>query len=323
MTFALPICIAIFVSCLALWVLRRPGRLPLDSPNERSLHQLPVPRGGGIAIWAGMLAASAWLPTMEPWLLPWLLLVAVSLWDDQRNVSVPVRLAAQVAAAGGWLWAAGVGGMPDFLLAMLVVMWMTNLYNFMDGSDGLAATMTIIGFGVYAIAAAHGGLAVAPTIGVVAAATLPFLALNWPPARIMLGDVGAVPLGFLAAVFGIGGWRADAWPPWFPILVFLPFIADATLTLARRLLSGATVWRAHRDHVYQRLVRMGLGHRGTLAVYAGLMCGTGASALTALLRAPATGPSVLGIWVVVLLLYYTGIGYHWHRSDQGLNESKC
>jgi UDP-N-acetylmuramyl pentapeptide phosphotransferase/UDP-N-acetylglucosamine-1-phosphate transferase len=139
----------------------------------------------------------------------------------------------------------------------------------------------------------------------------------------MLGDVGAVPLGFLAAVFGIGGWRAGYWPPWFPVLVFLPFIADATVTLARRILSRAKVWQAHRDHYYQRLVCMGFGHRGTLVIYSALMAGTAISALAALIRAPDAGARVLALWIAALLLLYAGIGYHWNRGNKGLNESKC
>jgi UDP-N-acetylmuramyl pentapeptide phosphotransferase/UDP-N-acetylglucosamine-1-phosphate transferase len=323
MTLVLPPCIAIFVSWLALGLLRRSGRLPVDVPNARSLHQLPIPRGGGIAIWAGMLAGSAWLAQPQPWLAPLLLLVGVSLWDDRRGTSVPLRLAVQLGAAIGWLWADRPVAWPDALLAVLAIAWMTNLYNFMDGSDGLAATMTVIGFGAYAVGAGHAGRPEALVIATVVAATIPFLVLNFPPARIMLGDVGAVPLGFLAAVFGIGGWRAGYWPAWFPVLVFLPFIADATLTLARRTLSGAKVWQAHRDHYYQRLVRMGLGHAGTLAVYSALMVGTATSAMAALMRAPHAGASVLGLWVAVLLLLYAGIGYHWNRGNKGLNESKC
>jgi UDP-N-acetylmuramyl pentapeptide phosphotransferase/UDP-N-acetylglucosamine-1-phosphate transferase len=322
MTLVLPPCIAIFVSWLALCVLRRSGRLPVDMPNARSLHRLPIPRGGGIAIWAGMLAGSAWLAQPQPWLAPLLLLVGVSLWDDRRGISVPLRLAVQIGAAIGWLWADGPVAWPHALLAVLAIAWMTNLYNFMDGSDGLAATMTVVGFGAYAVGAAHAGRPDAPIIATVVAATIPFLVLNFPPARIMLGDVGAVPLGFLAAVFGIGGWRAAYWPAWFPVLVFLPFIADATLTLARRALSGAKVWQAHRDHYYQRLVRMGLGHAGTLAVYSALMLGTAASALAALMRAPDAGASVLALWGAVLLLLYAGIGYHWNRGNKGRNESK-
>ncbi len=323
MNFMLSVSSAIFVSWLALRVLLRSGRLPVDSPNARSLHRLPVPRGGGVAILAGMLAGSAWLAQPQPWMASLLLLAGVSLWDDRHSVSVALRLTVQLIAAVGWLWVAGYRGLPGMLLAVLVIVWMTNLYNFMDGSDGLAAAMTVIGYGAYAIAADRAGMADAPIIAAVVAATIPFLVLNWPPARIMLGDVGAVPLGFLAAVFGLGGWQAGYWPAWFPVLVFLPFIADATVTLLRRLLSGERVWRAHRDHYYQRLVQMGLGHRGTLAVYSALMLGTAASALAALLQAPDAGATILGFWVVVLLLYYTGIGYYWHRGNKGLNESKC
>ena len=321
MTFILPVSIAIFISWLVLWALLRTGRLPLDQPNARSLHRSPLPRGGGIAIWAGVLAGSVGSP--QPWLAPLLLLVGVSLWDDRRGVSVLLRLAVQLVAALGWLWLGPPHAWLDLTLLVLAIVWMTNLYNFMDGSDGLAAMMTIVGFGAYAVAAGRAGLADAPVIAAVAAATIPFLVLNWPPARILLGDCGAVPLGFLAAVLGIGGWQAHSWPAWFPLLVFLPFIADATLTLGRRLLSGARVWRAHRDHYYQRLVRMGLGHHGALAVYSTLMLGTATSALAALVHAPASGASVLGLWLAALLLLYAGIEYHWQRGNKGLNECKC
>ncbi len=269
-----------------------------------------------------MLAGTAWLPQSQPWLSPLLLLIGVSLWDDRRGVSVSLRLAAQIAAAIGWLWLDGRVAWPQALFAALVIVWMTNLYNFMDGSDGLAATMAVVGFGSYAIAAGRAGHADAPIMATVAAATIPFLALNFPPARIMLGDVGAVPLGFLGAVFGIGGWCAGYWPAWFPPLVFLPFIADATLTLARRVLSRAKVWQAHRDHYYQRLVQMGLGHGGALALYGALMLGTATSALAALIRAPDAGARVLLSWVAALLLLYAGIGYYWNKGNKGLNESK-
>src|SRR5258708_34927226 len=130
----------------------------------------------------------------------------------------------------------------------------------------------------------------------------------------MLGDGGAVRLGFLAAVFGIGGWHAGYWPAWFPVLVFLPFIADATLTLARRILSRAKVWKAHRDHYYQRLGRMGLGHRGTVAVYSAPMLRTAASALAAAMRAPEAGTQVLLPWPAALLLLCAGDGEPWRSG---------
>jgi UDP-GlcNAc:undecaprenyl-phosphate/decaprenyl-phosphate GlcNAc-1-phosphate transferase len=322
MTLTLSFCAATFVSWLTLSVLRRSGHLPVDRPNSRSLHRLPVPRAAGIAIWTGMLAGSAWLQP-QPWLVPLLLLIGVSLWDDRRGISVWLRLVVQIVAVSWWLWLGESGTSPHLLIAGVATLWMTNLYNFMDGSDGLAAVMTVFGFGAYAIAAGRAGGADATIMATIVAAIIPFLALNFPPARVMQGDVGAVPMGFMAAVFGIGGWQAGYWPPWFPLLVFLPFIADATLTLARRQLSGAKVWRAHRDHSYQRLVRMGLGHGGTLAIYSSLMLGTAVSALAALVRAPDAGTHVLALWATVLLLLYSGIGYHWNRVNKGLDESKC
>jgi UDP-N-acetylmuramyl pentapeptide phosphotransferase/UDP-N-acetylglucosamine-1-phosphate transferase len=187
----------------------------------------------------------------------------------------------------------------------------------MDGSDGLAAAMSVIGFGTYAWAAAIAGAPDALVSLAIAAATLPFLARNFPPARIFLGDVGAVPLGFMAAVLGLEGIGSGYWPWWFPPLVFLPFIADATATLARRLATGANVLRAHRDHYYQRMVRLGVGHQGTLVLYLGLMVGVAVSAIAALRRAPGEGAVVLALWTVGLLLLYAGIGYHW-RKHQGL-----
>jgi UDP-N-acetylmuramyl pentapeptide phosphotransferase/UDP-N-acetylglucosamine-1-phosphate transferase len=316
----LPAGIAILVAWLALAFLRRPGRLPIDQPNDRSLHRQAVPRGAGLAIWAGAIAGSAWLPQPQSWLAPLLLVIAVSLWDDRSGVPVAVRLAAQVAAALAWIGFSTP--LPHALLAVATIVWMANLYNFMDGSDGLAAAMSVIGYGAYAAAAWRAEAAEAPVMLAVAAATVPFLVLNWPPARVFLGDVGAVPLGFLAAVLGIAGWQAQWWPAWFPLLVFLPFIADATVTLVGRFISGARVWEAHRDHHYQRLVRLGFGHAGTLALYTALMLGTAVSALAALIRAPDAGGVVLALWVTVLLLLFAGIGYHWSLQDKGFDESK-
>ena len=127
----------------------------------------------------------------------------MSHWDDRHGVSVALRLATQLFAALAWL------GFPELgvpsLLAVLAIVWMTNLYNFMDGSDGLAAAMSVIGFGAYAWAAAIAGAPDALVSLAIAAATIPFLARNFPPARIFLGDVGAVPLGFMAAVLGLSG----------------------------------------------------------------------------------------------------------------------
>jgi UDP-N-acetylmuramyl pentapeptide phosphotransferase/UDP-N-acetylglucosamine-1-phosphate transferase len=197
--------------------------------------------------------------------------IAISLLDDLRGLSAAVRLAAHLLAAT--LAAMTLfGGESPLLLAgaVLAIGWMCNLYNFMDGSDGLAGGMALFGFLAYAVAAWLAGSTQFALLNLaVAAAAAGFLTHNFHPARIFLGDAGSVPLGFLAATLGLNGWLQRDWTWWFPLLVFSPFIVDASVTLARRLLAGARVWEAHRDHYYQRLVQLGLGHRGTaLAEYA-------------------------------------------------------
>ena len=317
----LPAVIAVALSWLAIRVLlAHASRLPQDHPNARSLHTLPVPRAGGWAIWAGWLGATLWLPGSRPWLGPFLALVAVSLLDDRRGVHPLLRLGVQAGAALAWLWLAG-WPMPP-LIAVVLIVWMANLYNFMDGSDGLAAAMSLIGFGSYAAGAALAGASAAVPLGALAAATVPFLLYNLPPARIFLGDAGSVPLGFLAAVFGIAGCVEHWWPAWFPILVFLPFVADASATLALRLARGARVWRAHREHCYQRLVQMGWGHARTLAAYGGLMLATASSALAALVWDPSAGLPALALWTLVLGSLFALTEYHWRRRGAEFEESK-
>ena len=175
----------------------------------------------------------------------------------------------------------------------------------------------MFGFLAYAVAAALAGSTQFALLNLaVAAAAAGFLLHNFHPARIFLGDAGAVPLGFLAATFGVIGWLQHDWPWWFPLLVFSPFIVDASVTLTRRLLSGVRVWEAHRDHYYQRLVQLGLGHRGTaLAEYA-LMAVCGITALWAMTLAPDAQHLLLAcagaLYVAVILL----IERAWRMREQ-------
>jgi UDP-GlcNAc:undecaprenyl-phosphate/decaprenyl-phosphate GlcNAc-1-phosphate transferase len=319
----LPAAIAAAVAWVVLVVLLRPAAgLPLDRPNARSLHGRALPRGGGLSIWAGWFAGTIWIEGPKPWFFPLLAVIAVSLWDDRRGVHVLIRLAVQAAAAASWVWLAAPA--VNVVVAVIAIVWMANLYNFMDGSDGLAGAMTLVGFVAYATAAAAAGGGDAVLFLALAAGTAPFLFQNAPPARVFLGDVGSVPLGFLAAVFGIAGCSEGWWPLWFPVLVFLPFIADASVTLARRALRRARVWQAHREHFYQRLVQLGWGHEGTLKLYAALMLGCAGSAVAALLRRPQLGPALLALWSVLLVALYAAIEYYWRRKQsQGIHESKC
>ena len=305
--------ISFIVAALAVgWLARsRAARHALDEPNARSLHATPVPRTGGIGLLFGVAAGWAYAAPHLPWAF-WAalgLLIAVSLLDDLRGLSAAVRLAAHLLAAA--LAAPALLGLSESVLllavAVLAIGWMCNLYNFMDGSDGLAGGMAIFGFLAYAIAAWLAGSAQFALLHLaVAAAAAGFLLHNFHPARIFLGDAGAVPLGFLAAAFGIIGWLQQDWTWWFPLLVFSPFIVDASVTLARRLLSGARVWEAHRDHYYQRLVQLGLGHRGTALAQYALMAACGLTALGALTLAPDAQHLVLvgagALYLIIIVL---------------------
>jgi UDP-GlcNAc:undecaprenyl-phosphate/decaprenyl-phosphate GlcNAc-1-phosphate transferase len=312
------IAFALSASAIVILLRARAG-LPQDAPNERSLHVAPLPRGGGIAIWAGFLPVALWVSPIAQggtvlWLVPWLVLALVSLRDDVRALGVGVRLLVHALAALwfgiGLMWPAATTAWPATLLAAAIVAWSLNLYNFMDGNDGLAAAMTILGFSAYGVGAVFANAPATPFFAL-AAATVPFFVVNRPPSRLLMGDVGAVPLGFLAAAFGVALVASGTWPAWFPALVFLPFIADATVTLARRVWRRERLWDAHRNHYYQRLHRMGAGHRGTLATYSGWMAGCDLTALACLRFEPALGWPAFFAWCLAGAALFAAIDYHW------------
>jgi UDP-N-acetylmuramyl pentapeptide phosphotransferase/UDP-N-acetylglucosamine-1-phosphate transferase len=305
-----------FLACwLALsWLLRR-GRLPMDHPNERSLHAKPTPRIGGLGVMAGVGVASVWLGDAAPLpvVLASLALAVVSLLDDIRGLPVRVRFLAHFVAAAGCLLAMGLTGW-SLLAGTLAVVWMTNLYNFMDGSDGLAGGMAAIGFGALALAAWLGDAAgLAAFCAAIAAAALAFLRFNFPPARVFMGDAGSIPLGFMAATLGILGAQQGVWPWLFPLLVFSPFVVDASVTLGRRALRGEKIWQAHRSHYYQRVVLLGASHRQlALAAYA-LMLAMAALAFI-LVSFPQHAAWVLILSAATYLLIFLAIDRRWHQS---------
>ncbi|HEX6828590.1 MAG TPA: glycosyltransferase family 4 protein [Burkholderiales bacterium] len=289
------------------WLIRgRMRGVAMDTPNERSLHERPIPRTGGLAIMAGAVAGCVLVPS-----LPWvalglaLALAALSFADDLRSLPIGVRLACQLGAAGAFT-ALNLAPLPHPLWALPVVLgivWVANLYNFMDGSDGLAGGMAVIGFGALALAAVQGGdLGIATLCAVLVGATLGFLVLNFPPARVFMGDAGSVPLGFLAAALGYLGWGRGLWPAWFPVLVFSPFVVDATVTLIRRALRRERFWEAHKQHYYQRMVQIGLGHTRTAYIEYALMLAAGGSALVALRLDGRSQWILVAAWAVAYAL---------------------
>lgn len=292
-----------------------------DMPNERSLHEQPVPRLGGVGMMAGILTGWALMLHSLTWwiVLPMLLLFVVSLMDDMKGVPVYRRLATHGVA--GLILVVGSGLLTHqpllALPVLLAVVWMTNLYNFMDGSDGLAAGMTIIGFTVYGVASLMHGLDTQAMMNfTVAAGGIGFLYHNFHPARVFMGDAGSIPLGFLAAGMGVLGWRDGSWPLWFPLLVFSPFIADATVTLVRRTVRGAKVTEPHRDHYYQHMVQMGWGHRNVALGEYAVMLVAGGTALWALHQRGSTPWITMAVWAVVYGIAMLLLGSRWKVYQQ-------
>ena len=326
---------ALAVACLGTYILARPGGLLriMDQPNERSLHTVPVPRTGGLAIWLGALAGiSVALVSLGTrvefaWIGAGAMVVgAVSLMDDRFRLPAGLRLIAHIVAAV-LLLAGGLGlrslWFPDIefdlhtqsglLLSLLFVVWMTNLYNFMDGMDGFAAGMALIGFGTFALfgAIASEPLYLALNLAAAAAAA-GFLVFNFPPARIFMGDTGSSTLGLLAAASILWADRDRIFPLWMGLLVFAPFIVDATVTLVRRILRRDRIWTAHKTHYYQRLVDLGLGHkRTTVAEYALMILGS-VSVLGAYRQPESIQWGIIVFWIAcyaVLMLWVDG----WYR----------
>ncbi|MFM0380157.1 glycosyltransferase family 4 protein [Paraburkholderia strydomiana] len=323
--------VAVVCACVCagtLFTLLKTGlawRLATDIPNDRSLHVRPTPRVGGwgivpVAVVAMLLVAPAlWCAALAA-----AFLAAVSQVDDRRGLPARIRFGAHLLAVAAFV-ALFPADVIWWLLCVLVflMIWLVNLYNFMDGADGLAGGMALFGFSAYAIAALSGSSPM-PELGLacvaIAAASLGFLFFNFHPARIFLGDAGSITLGYLAGALGYWGWRGGAWPIWFPALVFAPFIGDASVTLTRRLARGDKFWQAHREHYYQRMVRSGVGHAGTAWVwYAVMVVGIGL-ALFALRRSTAVQWIIVAGWAAVLVVIGTLVDLRWRRFNSTLSE---
>lgn len=236
-------------SGVLVWLLSH-LRIALDAPNERSLHHSPKPRTAGIGLLSGaVLGVMAAIGSLNAGIWIALCLALLSFVDDHRHLPVLVRLSGHLLASAAFVFLIGDWPYPLLLpILFLGIAWMTNLYNFMDGADGIAGGMTVFGFLAYALVAGlqgHNEIAIVSLC--IGAAAAGFLVFNFPPARIFMGDVGSIPIGFLAGAIGLQGWHEGAWPIIFPLIVFVPFVVDATVTLVRRVVRGERVWQAHRE----------------------------------------------------------------------------
>lgn len=295
------------------------SRSVLDLPNERSSHQQPTPRGGGVAVVAVLLV------TAIPWvtvahqpltgiLLAGMMALALLSWFDDRLRGLPIllRLGAQalaVALALGLLPAEATithGLLPlwlERLFCFFAWLWFTNLFNFMDGINGITG-VEMIGVGVgLAVCQLVAGFGAGPAGAglLVAAAGLGFLRYNWGRAQVFMGDVGSIPVGFLlgglllqAALLGL--WAAA-------VILPLYYWLDATLTLLRRLWRREPVWRAHRQHFYQQGARKFRDHAAVARRIAGLNV-----ALVLLSLAAQFGdPLISGLAATALGLLFTAL----------------
>lgn len=289
----------------------------LDRPGHRSLHATPTPHGGGLGIIVAALVIGVWAGVALPWLVAIAVLATVSFVDDWLHLPFWVRLIVHLCVSASVVFAHGSAPGLAAAVVILLMAWATNAYNFMDGADGLAGSMAIAGFGAYAFGFGEAGAAaLALMCSGIAAAAVGFLYFNWHPARIFMGDVGSIPLGFLAGGLGWYGVVAGAWAAWFPLFVFAPFLLDASVTLGRRALRRERVWEAHRDHYYQRMVRMGLAHDLMCVRWLALMIAGAVLAAGLLVYAPALGWAGLLAWAIVLGVLGQLVDRRWNENER-------
>jgi UDP-N-acetylmuramyl pentapeptide phosphotransferase/UDP-N-acetylglucosamine-1-phosphate transferase len=304
------------IGAAGTWLARRYAlrRDLLDRPGDRRSHALPTPRGGGIAIAVALLLALLWLwprnvgadrPMLAATLAGLVLVAGVGLLDDHRPLSPWTRIlvhamAAALLAAGTWL---ATGDAMHATIAFVLALVLTNVWNFMDGINGLAATQAMLVAG--AVAAATDGAAQAVALALLAAVA-GFLPFNFPRARIFLGDVGSGALGFsLAAllVAAIGTIPARTW--WLWALPLSAFLLDSGLTLFGRVRRGEAWWRPHTQHAYQRWARHAGGH---VPVTLGYAIWTGLAIMVMHMfrdAAPAVMPVLTFVWYIAGALVWS------------------
>lgn len=265
------------------------AHLLVDVPNARSLHTVVTPRAGGVAIVLTTLVTLLLLgwkrqldwSTVSSLCFGGTLVALIGFADDRASVSPRWRILGHFCAAA--LVVAHLGGAPPvramglvlnsgwlgFAIAVLYVVWILNLTNFMDGIDGLAGveviTVCLSAILLTGIVAPGSHLWIAPLV--LASATLGFLTWNWPPAKIFLGDAGSGFLGFVLAVLSLQAGWVDNRLFWIWVILLAVFVVDATVTLVRRMTQGERFYEAHRTHAYQHVaMRWGAHGRVTVAV---------------------------------------------------------
>lgn len=308
------------VSIGAIAILLRRDPFASRGHNPSSSSQIAqISRGGGLGVLLA-IGIGLWAGEADEALLPGLILVAsVAWWDDQSGgVAAKWRMAGQFLAAAA-MAASGLfppSGLAFTFLFIVGTIWLCTLHELMDGADGLVGGMALWGGGALAVAASAAGTGasdISVLAGCVAAGSAGLLLFNFPPSRIRMGSVGAVSLGFLAAVLSLMGVARLLWPWWFPLLVFSPLVVDATVTLAKRMLRREKVLLAHREHFYQRLMQMGWSDRRLVLSEYALMLACGISALLVQRAEDPVVAIVLLAWAAIYLALIAAIDRQWRR----------
>lgn len=314
---------SLLVSWLSVWKLCNP-KSPLyviDVPNERSLHVKATPRTGGLGILLGVLVGIlilAWVHQVTFVQLAIFLTMAglafLGFLDDRLNLSSALRFSGHLIAAGVTIWwlgpiesiafanlftiPLGIFAIP---FSILFVVWMINLYNFMDGMDGFSGGMTLIGFSTLSILFAFSNNTEYCLACIIpGAAALGFLAFNFPPAKIFMGDAGSTSIGYLAAALAIFAHNSGQIPLWIFVTLFSPFILDSTVTLLTRVVRKERFWEAHRTHYYQRLVISGKPQLSVVLVEYGLMLVVAVLATIAITKPASQNPIFIG-WLILFV----------------------
>lgn len=276
--------LSFLLSGAATWYARRRGLL--DHPGARHSHSEPTPRGGGAGLVLAFLVSIVLLlafsqrPLVSMQVLPTLLsgMLAMAItgwWDDHHDLSARFRFAVQLGVSIFLLWSLQKSGWVDgwftFALGVLFTAWMINLFNFMDGSNGMAGFQGVFAFGVLAWLFTRAGDPGAATMALLLLACCAgFLPWNLGKARVFLGDVGSLPLGFMIAALLLYGAGSGAFSLPVALMVMALFLADASLTLMVRVLKGERWYNAHRKHLYQRIIAVGWTHGRVLFLYQAL-----------------------------------------------------
>lgn len=315
-----------FITALVSWCLVQRLVIMLsklqivDTPNERSLHQGVVPRGGGLAIvllvmlativMAIITARYAFFSAMLISLVAW---SGLSWLDDQFTLSPYRRWLVQCVIAVLTVMAFGTVEIVQLsndhylilpfigvVLSIVGVLWLSNLYNFMDGMDGLAASQSIIAGGTLSFWFwQYGDQGIAIICLVLAAASYGFLLWNWRPAKIFMGDVGSITIGAFFSTLLLIAVSRYSMPVMSFIILFGVFVADASITIIKRSIKREKIWLPHRSHYYQRLARLGFSHS---KIVIGLIILMSISSLIATITLIYRDTIVLGIVIEVTIL---------------------